>query len=161
MLLLLVVGTGRGLQASHKLHDRVFSLERLAYLADRLAECVRSTAAPLSSLLSELSQSAELSMLPLWEEATFSDNPRGGFCVAVKAHAGEMGLDAEDARLLTEFIDGWGEADVAGEVERCRQYAARFGQRCESAREKAQRMGSLYVTLGICGGGAAALLLGG
>lgn len=161
MLLLLIVGTGRGLQANCKLHERVATLERLAYLADHLAECVRSTAAPLSALLLELSQIAELSTLPLWQDATLTGDVRGEFCAAVKTHAGDMGLDAEDARLLAEFIDGWGATDVAGEVQRCRQYAARFVQRCESARERAQRMGSLYVTLGICGGGAAALLLGG
>ncbi len=73
----------------------------------------------------------------------------------------EMALDGEDTRLLSEFLSGCGAADVAGEVERCEQYARLFYERSEAARDDAVRRGRLYVTLGVCGGSMAALLLGG
>ncbi len=156
-----MAGTGWGITAGRKLHSRAVSLELLSRFTEQLAERIRYTTAPLAVLLRELAASAELERLPLLRCIPTAEDPRGALCEAAEACAGEMALNTEDTRLLTEFIRGWGNADVTGEVQRCRQYAARFRERCEAARADARCKEKLYVTLGICGGSMAALLLGG
>lgn len=156
-----MAGTGWGITAGRKLHSRAVSLELLSHFAEQLAERIRYTTAPLAVLLRELACSAEFDRLPLLQGVPAAEDPRRALCESAEACAGEMALNVEDALLLTEFIRGWGNADVIGEVQRCRQYGARFRERFESARAEAHRKEKLYVTLGICGGSMAALLLGG
>ncbi len=129
---------------------------------EQLAERIRYTAAPLEDLLRSLAMTAEFQDLCLLRCAAAqpSGDPRGALQTAVEHCAGELGLSAEDKRLLMEFAEDFGAADLAGEIQRCRQYAALFRDRHTTAHAEVRRKGRLYVTLGICGGSALALVLG-
>ena len=137
MLLILVSGVGLGVAAERRLNRRQ----------------IRLTAAPIKSVWKTLAGSSEFEQLPLLQESF--ERCQTTLC------AESMALSAEDAQVLSEFLSGCGTADVTGEVERCTQYARLFHERSQTAREDAVRCGRLYVTLGICGGSMAALLLGG
>lgn len=159
MLLIAAVGTGWGLMMGRRVRERAAALELLARFAERLAERIRYTAAPLYALWQEMIP--EFEQLPLLRQLNRAALMQQDWCEAVPTAAEEMYLNAEDTRLLTEFIRGLGKADVEGERRRCCQYAAQFRSRGEEARAESTRKGALYVTLGICGGSMAALLLGG
>ena len=121
-----------------------------------MAERIRYTAAPLGEVLREMRNTAECESLAFLDGDT-REAVRERICQERRA----MALTDEDVRLLGECIDGWGTRDLAGEVNRLRRYAKMFEERCAAARTDAVRRGRLYVTLGICGGSAAALILGG
>lgn len=161
MLLLLLTGLGLGLMAERKLQRRALSWTLLAQLAEQLGERIRCTSAPLAVVWQELAMCSELRRLPLLRGAVATDDVRHALREAVAASADEMALNADDTCLLTEFVDGCGAADIAGEVLRCRQYAVQFRERSAEARAEAAHRGRLYITLGFCGGSMAALLLGG
>lgn len=94
---------------------------------------------------------------PMRERA--SGDPRRTL-IAALAHQGEaLGLTAEDRQLFEEFITDFGVADLVGEVQRCRRYAALFRERHAAARESMQQRGRLYVTLGFCVGCTLSLVL--
>lgn len=155
MLLLAVTGLGQGLLEAHRLHKRADMLGRLARLMEYWADRIRATAAPLAVLASEAAATAEFRILPLWHGEPYT---RVSLCEAART---AVTLNDEDKRLLVEWLDGWGGGDIGGEVERCRRYAVQFHERFATAAEEARRRGRSYVTLGLCAGGMAALLLGG
>jgi hypothetical protein len=96
--------------------------------------------------------------LPFWHGAPYT---RSSLVAAAEHGATALSLNAADRRLLVEFIGGFGSGDISGEAERCRRYEKQFRDRFEAAAEDARRRGRSYVTLGLCAGGMAALLLGG
>ncbi len=140
---------------------RAASLERLTHFFDRVAERVRYTAAPLAELFYAVADNGEFSDLPLlvhWR-CQSTDDPREALQRAIAACRDEMGLSVQDERLLAEFAEGFGAADLSGEVSRCRHFVGRLEEQCAAAREALHRKGRLYITLGLCGGGAAVLML--
>lgn len=153
-------GAGFGIAAHRKLHRRAATLALLARFADGLAEQIRATAAPLADVLRVLAQRAEFARLPWWRVVSWHGDIRREVCAAAKETAAETALTVEDTTLLCEFAAGWGSTDLEGEIGRCRQYASLWTARAEDARAEAAQKGSLYVTLGICGGSMLALLLG-
>ncbi len=122
---------------------------------------MRYTAAPLGELLRELAALAEFEQFSLLKRlsAASAVRWRADLNDAVRCCSLELGLNAEDERLLAAFTNGWGTADVQGEVHRFEQYAALFEEQCLAARDMVQRRGQVYVTWGVCGGSALALLL--
>ncbi len=156
MLFVCLAGLGCGLHGKMRLHRRTVFLDRVSRWLIWSAEQIRYTAAPLSDVLRAAESSAEFSELPFLRGDT-----RGAVCELIRQHRTAMALTEEDARILCECVDGWGTADLDGEVSRLRRYGAVIEERCTAAREDAARRGRLFVTLGVCGGGAAALLLGG
>lgn len=155
MLLLLVAGTGQGIFAAHRLHKRADTLGRLSRLAEFWADRIQATAAPLPVIAAETASVSEFRVLPFWHGEPYT---KASLCNTVQS---VPSLNDEDKRLLFEFIDGWGGGDIDGEVQRCRRYATQFRARFEGAAEDAQRRGRSHITLGLCAGGMAALLLGG
>lgn len=158
MLLLLLAGTGQGLLAAHRLHKRADTLGRLGRLAAYWADRIRANAVPLAVLAEETAGTAEFGSLPFWHGAPYT---RSSLVAAAEHGATALSLNAADRRLLVEFIGGFGGGDISGEAERCRRYEKQFRDRFEAAAEDARRRGRSYVTLGLCAGGMAALLLGG
>ncbi len=158
LLLVVITGGGCGLCAERRLKRRMYSVRALARLAELLAERMHSTAAPLTALLSELTLCGELADLPLMPRLAAATERRA-WVAAANECAGTMGLNAEEHRALRDFVEGWGETDLESELARNRRYAARFRQLAEVAQAQVQQRGRLYITLGICGGSMAALLL--
>lgn len=158
MVLLFVAGTGLGVFAAHRLHKRAMALGCLERLSAYWADRIRATAAPLSVLATEAAVTAEFRSLPFWQGDSYT---RSALCEAARHGAAALALNEEDKRLLVDFIDGFGGGDVSGEAERCRRYAVQFHARFEAAAEEARRRGRSHITLGLCAGGMAALLLGG
>lgn len=76
------------------------------------------------------------------------------------SHYGKAtGLTPVDVELLQHFGDGLGRTDVEGQLENCRICTEQLAQRLESARREAAAKYRLYLTLGVTGGMAMALLL--
>lgn len=121
-----------------------------------MAERIRYTAAPLGEVLRDMRNTTEFETLSF-----LNGDTREAVCEQLNRERRAMALTEEDVRLLSECIDGWGAGDLTGEVSRLRRYATMFEERCAAARTDAARRGRLYVTLGICGGSAVALILGG
>lgn len=162
ILLVFLTGTGCGLLGYLRLKRRACSLELLTRLCEQLAERIRYTAAPLEELLRSLAAATEFEtfcLLRCVRRQPLGD-PRGALLEALVQSADELGITRDDRRLFEEFAADFGAADLMGEVQRCRQYAALFRERCEAAREDVRCRGRLYVTLGLCGGSALALVLG-
>ena len=88
-----------------------------------------------------------------------SGDPRQVLSAALARHGDALGLTVEDRQLFEEFIADFGVADLVGEVQRCRRYAALFRERHITAREIVQQRGRLYVTLGFCVGCTLSLVL--
>lgn len=130
-------------------------------MCEQLAERIRYTAEPLEELLGFFAASSE------WRDFCLLRDlrppltaPRDAWLEVVRQSTAELGISAEDERLLCEFVTDFGAADLTGEVRRCRQYAAMLRERGEMARNDVRCRGRLYITLGFCGGSALALLLG-
>ena len=158
MLLILAAGVGLGVAAERRLQKRWAMLVLLSRLIQRMGEQIRCTAAPLGAVWQMLATGAEFERLPLLHHTVSTREER---CRAVELCAESMALDGDDKGLLLEFLGGCGETDIAGEVTRCQQYARLFYERSNTAKEEVMRRGKLCVTLGVCGGSMAALLLGG
>lgn len=122
---------------------------------------MRYTAAPLGEILRELAASAEFEQFSLLKRLSTASavSWRDDLSDAVRCCSVELGLTAEDERLLAAFTNGWGTADVQGEIHRFEQYAVLFEEQCSAARDVVKRRGQVYVTWGVCGGSALALLL--
>ena len=157
---MVLTATGFGVSAAQRLCKRTQTLELLSRLAKQLAENVRYTAAPLSALVAKAAQEQAFAPLRFLTECVGED-PRTSICRAAREEAAVLGLDEEDSRLLAEFFSGFGQADAIGESERCRRFATLFEKCGEEARAAYKHKSTLYVTLGVCGGSMAALLLGG
>lgn len=119
---------------------------------------MHSTAAPLCTLLAQLTACGELADLPLVSRLAAATE-RCAWVAAADECAAAMELNAEEHRTLRDFVGGWGETDLAGELARNRRYATWFHQLAEAAQTQVQQRGRVYITLGICGGSLAALLL--
>lgn len=78
---------------------------------------------------------------------------------AIDAKGEEWGLSADDRTLLKAFVEGIGKSDVEGEVRFCEDYCEAVSAHLSAAREDMKTKGRLQLTLGICGGLLAALLL--
>lgn len=154
ILLVFLTGSGCGLFKYLDLKRRSDSLLLTVRFCEQLAEQIRYTAAPLHELLHSLASAPEFSVLGLSQQQ--SEDPRSILA------AGSDGLvfTVGDRRLFQEFAAGYGRADLEGEIQRCRQYATLFEERYHAARDDVCRRGRLYVTLGLCGGSALALVLG-
>lgn len=122
---------------------------------------MRYTAAPLGEILRELAFSAEFQQFPLLKHLSEASAVtwRTDLSKAVRCCSAELGLTSEDEQLLAAFTDGWGTADVQGEVHRFEQYALLFEEQCLAARDMVKRRGQIYVTWGVCGASAVVLLL--
>lgn len=128
-----------------------------------MASRIRYTAAPVDELLVEVAHSSEFHMLSFLQEAAKSVDREGGFHEAWSAgllKSGKVcGFTQEDLELLRNFGEGLGRTDIEGQLEHCRMYAAQLGERLVQARREAASKSRLYITLGVTGGMALALLL--
>lgn len=152
--MIFLTGSGCGLFKYLDLKHRSDLLLLITRFCEQLAEQIRYTAAPLDELLQTVASAPEFSSFGLSRVGT--EDPRS----VLASGANNPGFSMGDRRLFEEFAAGFGRADLEGEIQRCRQYAALFEERYRAAREDIRRRGRLYVTLGLCGGSALALVLG-
>ncbi len=69
------------------------------------------------------------------------------------------GLNAEDERLLLEFLSDFGSGDINRERERIELYIELFSKVNDAARREADQCSRLYKTLGACLGAAGCLII--
>lgn len=138
-------------------------LECCERLIHRIAEYIRCTAAPIHEVLRTLAISEEWATFPFLKEVVARLSQDGGFSVAwvesVTRYAEEWGLSERERDVLTAFAAGLGKTDIEGECRYCEQYESYIRDCLQMRRTELQIHGRLYTVLGVCGGGAAALLL--
>ncbi len=88
-----------------------------------------------------------------------NQEPRLQWAKTITEQGGDWGFSADDRVLLAAFAEGIGRSDVAGEIRFCSDYREAVCTHLSSAREELKIKGRLYLTLGMCGGVLAALLL--
>ena len=143
---------------------RLRSRERLLETSERLLlhleTSLRYTAAPPVDLIDEACKMSGFAQLPFlcnWfscKGVDFNTRWRDGLAQAVAK--GEM--EREDADVLLAFGEGCGCSDVQGQISHIRLFADRLHTRWEAVRKTASSRARLYLTLGLLGGGALALL---
>lgn len=150
-----------GLYAAMGLNRRAAALEEAGRLLAHLATRIRYTAAPIGELLGEAADGFR--RLPFLREAGRQMSGGADFHTAwgqaLRQKGPESGLHAADLELLTRFGEGLGQTDVEGQLAHCELFARLLGEQQAEAKTQAAAKGRLYVTLGVAGGLAAALLL--
>lgn len=154
---MLLTGTGMGVVAWMRLQRRVNALRQISDLLGHLAERIRYTAAPMEELMGDL-------LCKIGIPDTAKTDPRDpevreNWKAAIDAYGAQWGLYEDDRVLLKGFAEGIGRADVTGEIRFCGEYRAAVDSQLSDAREAAKTKGRVQLTLGICGGLLAALLL--
>ena len=86
-------------------------------------------------------------------------DPRMRLQTMIDERRGEWGLIEDDCTLLKGFANGIGRSDVDGEIRLCGEYRREVDERLWQAREDLRVKGRMYVTMGICGGLLAAILM--
>lgn len=143
------------------MHRRVTALEAVDRFLLYIAGKIRYTAAPVPDIVSGIVREGKFSELPFlrgvagcraeefhetWKRELLADGQGGA-------------LSREDIELLLDFGEKTGTSDLTGQIENCRLYQQLIGVRLEEARRFAREKGRLYMTLGLIGGMALALLL--
>lgn len=163
LLLIVVSGALLGFYAASGLSRRSSALERIQRLIAHIGSQIRYTAAPTGEILKTAAASAEFRSLEFLKAAAGRLDADGDCHAAWQygvSHYGKVtGLTLADVELLQHFGEGLGRTDVEGQLENCRICAEQLTQRLESARREAAAKHRLYLTLGVTGGMAMALLL--
>ncbi len=163
LLLLVAAGTFLGYRAAAGLSRRADSLDKAQRLLAHLASRMRYTAAPVDELLAQAAATAEFAALPFLQAAARAAGTEEGFHAAwnegVADYGKACGFTESDLELLRSFGEGLGRTDLEGQLDNCRMYAAQLGDRLAEARREAAAKSRLYLTLGVTGGMALALLL--
>ncbi len=163
LLLLVVSGAALGGYAAAGLNRRASALEKVQRLIARIASQLRYTADPVGDLLLTAAGSAELEGLSflkraaqLWQD---SRDFHAAWRTAIEQTGKDNRLTPSDLDLLLHFGEELGRSDVEGQLAHCRLYEERFAEHWREARQAAETKGRLYLTLGLTGGAALALLL--
>lgn len=150
-----------GLYAAMGLNRRAAALEEAGRLLAHLATRIRYTAAPIGELLCEVA--GHYRRLPFLREAGRLVDDGADFHSAwgqaLRQKGEESGLTAADRELLLRFGEGLGRTDVEGQLAHCELYTGLLADKQAEAKAQTAAKGRLYVTLGVAGGLAAALLL--
>ncbi len=163
LLLIVLAGIGLGGYAAAGLNRRASTLEKIQRLLSHIGSQIRYAAAPTGELLASSARMAEFQSLSFLREATAALARGADFHTAwregVRREGRGCGLAAGDMELLLCFGEGLGRTDIEGQLANCRDFSERFGEKLAEARRDAASKNRLYLTLGITGGLAAALLL--
>ncbi len=163
LCLVAVTGLLCGLFAALHLKQRVKTLtlavELLAFLQSR----IRYTAAPFSALLCEAAAQERFAALTFLQQTaqllTQGQTVPQAWQNSVKSLQRQDGLTREDQALLLHLGDDLGRTDTSGQTAHLTLYCQQLEQTLVTARDTAKTKGTLYRTLGLCAGAAAALLL--
>ena len=143
------------------LHRRVTSFEQMKAVSF-IETQIRYSGAPVYEILQKASKS-DFGKLKFLQKA--ADLIRGGLKPdiawesAINLYCDDVGFTADDRGLVFDFGKGLGSSDTEGQLRHCETYRRLFSDRLKRARTDAQYKGRLYITLGICGGLGAALLM--
>ncbi|NLM79603.1 MAG: hypothetical protein GX172_00545 [Clostridiales bacterium] len=157
-----LAGTSAGLMGFLSLHRRVTSFEQMERLVSFIETQIRYSGAPVYEILQKASKS-DFGKLKFLQKA--ADLIRGGLKPdiawesAINLYCDDVGFTADDRGLVFDFGKGLGSSDTEGQLRHCETYRRLFSDRLKRARTDAQYKGRLYITLGICGGLGAALLM--
>lgn len=163
--LCLVVAAGLlcGLFAALHLKQRVKTLTLTVELLTFLQSRIRYTAAPLSALLCEAAAQERFAALLFLQQTaallTQGQTVPQAWQNGVRSRERQDGLTSEDQTLLLHIGDDLGRTDTSGQTAHLALYYQQLEQTLVTARDTAKTKGTLYRTLGLCAGAAAALLL--
>ncbi len=161
LVLIVAAGTGAGFWASTRLQRRVTVLEAVDRFLLYIAGKIRYTAAPVPDIVSGIVREGKFSELPFLRgvagcgAAAFHETWRRELLAWQRGGP----LLQEDVELLLDFGEKTGTSDLDGQIENCRMYQGLLDVRLKDARSAAREKGRLYMTLGLIGGMALALLL--
>lgn len=157
-----IAGLLTGVWAAGRLHRRVTALETLLSLLNELARRLSYTAPPLRDFFLESAAQpmyAGLRFLPMvlavWKEADFA----AAFETAVNTCGKQDGFSAEDIAALVRLGAKLGKSDAQTQRLCLCEEIARLEESRQAVREQAARADKLYLSLGMSGGLALAVLL--
>lgn len=163
--LCLVVAAGLliGLYAAFTLKQRERTLTLGVELLSFLQTRIQYTAAPLSDLLQEAARQERFASLAFLQQTaillTQGQTAPQAWREGVRSRERQDGLTREDTALLLRVGDDLGRTDTSGQTAHLTLCCQQMEQQRHTARETARTKGTLYRTLGLCVGAAAALLL--
>ncbi len=158
----MVAGLGLGLYYSRRLYRRVDFLRRTAGVMESLSHRLSYAARPMGELWQAMAAGQAFADFSLVRDtaAAVNDMPFGeAFAAAVDKATADGLLTAEGYRLLTEFGEGCGRFDLAGQIAHVEAYRRLLSAAAEEARGQATAKGQVYQMLGVAGGVGMALLL--
>ena len=161
-LLIVAVGTGMGLYASHRLRRQMVFLETCGRLLQALWQEMSYTARPMPELWRRLAQGegfAAFSLVQDTAKALPDTAFAAAFSAAVRRAEAEGVLLSPACGLLLEFAEGCGHTDLAGQQAHIEYYRTLLEAQEQEARRAWQEKGRMYRVLGISGGVALMLLL--
>ncbi len=129
----------------------------LLYIAGK----IRYTAAPVPDIVTGIVRQGKFPELPFLQGVACceAESFHETWKREVLAYAEGGVLPKEDIELLLDFGEKTGTSDLTGQIENCRLYQQLLDTRLEDARKSSREKGRLYMTLGLTGGMALALLL--
>lgn len=157
--LTVICGVGIGWMNYLRLQRRQKTLHRCICAIRRLGDRIRYAATPLETILCELSDSEEFRGFALLPQPEKDADLREAWATLVRERGGEQGLSADDITVMAAFVTEIGKSDVTGQLKFCEEYGEILENHRLAAQRDLENKGRLYMTLGICGGVTAALLL--
>lgn len=159
----MITGALLGVYASAGLSRRVSGLELAQRLIARVASQIRYTAAPAGEILLDAAAREEFRTLSFLQrlQKLMGEGVElpSAWRQAVNDGRAESRFTPADAELLLSFGDVLGKTDVEGQLENCRLFTGLLQEHLASARQQAAAKNRLYITLGVAGGMALALVL--
>lgn len=150
-----------GWYASAGLSRRVRSLESALCLVDSAASRIRYEALPLGELFQRISVANGDSSPNYAHNAGTriinGDPPELAWRLAMENT--DTGMNRGDIDIVIAFGGGLGKSDIEGQLVHCGKYREMLKLRIDEARAACSSKGKLFLTLGIAGGAALAILL--
>ena len=124
-----------------------------------ISERIRYGSVPLETVLTELSQTDEFCTFSLLPSSGSGGDVRSRWIETITERGKDNALLADDEMILCGFARDLGKSDASGQVRFCEEYRERIQRQLEEARQAVNTAGRIWLTLGVCGGIATALLL--
>lgn len=162
LALILAAGTGVGFYASHRLLQRVSTLEQLERVFGTLLRQLTYSAAPMGQLWRQLAEMEGIGNCPLVADTVggLAEMPFSAAFTAAVERMGAVGLlQPSERQLLLTFGAECGQYDLPRQAAQIRSCIQGLEELCNAAREQLKSRGQVYRLMGMSGGAALALLL--
>ncbi|MDD2361921.1 MAG: stage III sporulation protein AB [Oscillospiraceae bacterium] len=153
---------GTGIVSSLSLSRRTASLELLDRFIVYLETQIRYSASPIRQIIIQAAN-GEFARLSFITQAAIrlknGGSPYEAWIGAAGECSDECSFTAADREIIIDFGKGLGNTDIEGQLSHCEAFRRLLRDRLQTARCESRTKGKLYITLGIAGGLAAALLM--
>lgn len=160
ILCIMLACTGAGMYAAAKLRYEVTAYERLISLTESCAAYIRCQCPELDELLLLLSEQPAFGafgfLREISERLAPGMPPSAVWCSAVCSDAA---VPKGAQEILCSLGGVLGTTDIPGQLSAIELHCTRLKRAAEESRERCERQGKLYRSLGLLGGAMLALLL--